>query len=241
QQIADGASALATGSTEQAATVEEFSSTIAALKEHADQSAKMAVKTQKDIEKVGTLMLEGLDSMDRMTRAMDAIDASSQQIASIIKVIEEIAFKTNILALNAAVEAARAGTHGRGFAVVADEVRNLASQSATAAKETAELIGTSVDHVQSGSAILKETANSIKQLGGIAEANVDQMKRLSELFQRQEQLIADLNAGIDQIAGVVQTNASTAEENAAASQEMSMQSVQLNEIVGRFKIREDNV
>lgn len=237
QQIAEGASALAAGSTEQAATVEEFSATIASLKEQADESAQMAMETRNEIEKVGTVMQDGLNSMEQMNQAMAAIDESSRQIANIIKVIDDIAFKTNILALNAAIEAARAGQYGRGFAVVADEVRSLAAQSADAARETAELIGRSVDSVQNGSKVLKLTSDSIKQLEAIAETNIAQMKHLSELAQMQDQLIAGLTEGIDQITKVVQTNAATAEENAAAAQEMSSQSVQLNEIVGRFKIR----
>ena len=239
QQIADGASALAAGSTEQAATVEEFGATIASLKEQADESANTAEETRRGSEKMGALMQKGLDAMEQMNRAMDDIDRSSQQIAGIIQIIDDIAFKTGILALNAAIEAARAGQHGRGFAVVADEVRSLAAQSAEAAQRTAELIGRSVDSVQTGSRVLKATSDSLRQLGSIAGGNIAKMQRLSELAKLQDQLIAELNAGIGQISGVVQTNAATAEENAAAAQEMSAQSAHLAHIVARYRIRED--
>ena len=223
----------------QAATVEEFGATIASLKEQADESANTAEETRRGSEKMGALMQKGLDAMEQMNRAMDDIDRSSQQIAGIIQIIDDIAFKTGILALNAAIEAARAGQHGRGFAVVADEVRSLAAQSAEAAQRTAELIGRSVDSVQTGSRVLKATSDSLRQLGSIAGGNIAQMQRLSELAKLQDQLIAELNAGIGQISGVVQTNAATAEENAAAAQEMSAQSAHLAHIVARYRIRED--
>ncbi len=235
-QIANGAAALASGSTEQAATIQEFSATLDSLDKQAGESAEKAAATEQAIQKSGQLMTESLVLMEDMTKAMSTIDESSNEIAKVIKVIDDIAFQTNILALNAAVEAARAGQHGKGFAVVADEVRNLASKSAEAAKETAVLIGRSVENVKLGSDTLLKTAKSLTEVGEIATLNTEQMKQLSQLAQQQSQLIRDLNLGIEQISSVVQTNAATAEENSAASQQMNNQSVMLSTIVNKYQL-----
>lgn len=236
-QVADGSQALATGSTQQAATVEEFSATIAALNAQAEENTKLAQDTLSDTEQAGVLMGESINYMGELTQAMQTIDASSQDIAKVIKVIDDIAFQTNILALNAAVEAARAGQHGKGFAVVADEVRNLASKSAAAAKETGVLIQNSVENVQEGTRIAEATGDSLGKVSDIAGRNAQAMVRLSESSQSQTEAIIQINQGVNQISSVIQANSATAEESAAASEEMSAQSAVLNKIVTRFKLK----
>ncbi|MDL2253453.1 methyl-accepting chemotaxis protein [Ruminococcaceae bacterium OttesenSCG-928-I18] len=236
-QIADGASALATGSTQQAATVQEFSATLAELQQQAEQSSEMAETTKRETSQAGVLMQQSLAHMEQVTSAMQSIEASSEDIAKVIKVIDDIAFQTNILALNAAVEAARAGQHGKGFAVVADEVRNLASKSAAAAKETAGLIQTSVENVKNGTGIVAETAESLGKVGEIAQKNAADMQTLNTLSSQQSASINEINEGIGQISQVVQSNSATAQQSAASAEEMSAQSAMLNRIVSRFQLR----
>ncbi|MDL2252904.1 methyl-accepting chemotaxis protein [Ruminococcaceae bacterium OttesenSCG-928-I18] len=237
-QIADGAQSLATGSTEQAATVEELSASITQVLSQAQDNSKMALNAVDEVSEAGRLMGESSESMNELNAAMNTINESSQNIAKVIKVIDDIAFQTNILALNAAVEAARAGQHGKGFAVVADEVRNLASKSAAAAKETADLIQNSVDNVEKGTGIAERTNDSLTQVGTIASANATSIQAISESSGQQSTAINEITEGINQISQVVQANSATAEESAASAQELSAQSAMLNKIVARFKLRD---
>ncbi len=236
-QIADGAQALATGSTEQAATLQEFSATINQVQQQAEATSQLAATALADTDEAGRLMGESMEYMSQMTDAMQTINDSSQNIAKVIKVIDDIAFQTNILALNAAVEAARAGQHGKGFAVVADEVRNLASKSAAAAKETAGLIENSVENVTRGTQIAEHTSESLAKVGTIAASNAQSIGQMSEASQQQSIAINEINQGVSQISQVVQANSATAEESAASAEELSAQSTLLNKTVTRFKLR----
>ena len=236
-QIADGATSLATGSTQQAATIEEFSATIETVQSQAERCEQTAESTRDAINRADALMGQGLTNMEELAAAMQTIEASSSEIAKVIKVIDDIAFQTNILALNAAVEAARAGQHGKGFAVVADEVRNLASKSAAAAKETGELIQNSVENVTRGTEVMERTSASLKEAGVISRQNAEEMGSLSEMAGQQRVAVQEINVGIGQISQVVQANSATAEESAASAEEMSAQSALLNKIVANFRLR----
>ena len=174
--------------------------------------------------------------MQQLTEAMANIGSASSEIANITRVIEDIAFQTNILALNAAIEAARAGNAGKGFAVVANEVRNLAAKSAEAANQTAELIESSVATINKGLQLTEETARILEDVK-LKELKVDEsMGNIEQEATATANAVEQIKQGLLQVSSVVQTNAATAEENSATSEEMSAQAAALNAEVQRFKL-----
>lgn len=237
KQIADGAQALAQGSTQQAAAVEQLSSSIATIADKTKENADMATRAAHLANSIKQSAEKGSNQMDHMMDAVKEINQASQSINKVIKVIDDIAFQTNILALNAAVEAARAGQHGKGFAVVAEEVRSLAAKSAEAAKDTGSLIANSMEKAELGARIADETAASLVEIvSGINESNqiVNQIAMSSE---EQSAGITQINKGIEQVSQVVQQNSATAEQSAASSEQMSGQSDMLEQLVAQFKLK----
>ncbi|MDL2294632.1 methyl-accepting chemotaxis protein [Ruminococcaceae bacterium OttesenSCG-928-D13] len=237
-QIANGAQILAQGSTEQAATLEEFTAAITGVLQQSEENATQATDAYNDTMQAGSLMAECMETMGRLTAAMQEINDSSEKIAGVIKVVDDIAFQTNILALNAAVEAARAGEHGKGFAVVADEVRNLAAKSAEAAKETTTMISTNIEKVSEGADIADQTQENMKSVNDILGANAQAMERISAASEEQNHAISEITTGIGELSNVVQANSATSEQSAASAEEMSSQAQMLNSIVDRFRIQE---
>ncbi len=238
-QIADGAQALASGSTEQAASVQELSSSIAEIAQRTKHNAEMAEQAAQFAETIMDNAHRGTEQMNEMMMAVREISEASQSIGRVMKTIDEIAFQTNILALNASVEAARAGEHGKGFGVVAEEVRTLSAKSAAAASDTGHLIANSMEKAELGVRIAEETSASLSQIvTGIGEST-QLITEIAKSSEEQSSGIAQINVGIDQVAQVVQQNSATAQESAAASQEMSGQSSVLQDLIMRFKIRDD--
>ncbi|MFT4106687.1 MAG: methyl-accepting chemotaxis protein [Lacrimispora sp.] len=236
EQVSSGAQALAAGSTEQAASVEELSASIERVAEHSAENAAVVNTAAGYFDQAIVDFGIGIERMEQLREAMGEISSSSDQIANITKVIEDIAFQTNILALNAAVEAARAGEAGKGFAVVADEVRNLAAKSAEAAKKTADLIQASAITVSKGMEMTEGTAQILKNVGVTTEKVNKNLERIKQASQEQTEAIEQIKGGLSQVSAVVQTNAATAEENSATSEEMSAQAESLREEVRKFKL-----
>ena len=238
--VSSGAQALSQGSSEQASSVQELAASINDISTHLGETAEHSRLASEKVASVGRSAGGSTQKMTQMLEAMGDIRARSGEIEKIVKTIEDIAFQTNILALNAAIEAARAGTAGKGFAVVAEEVRNLAAKSAEASKNTSALIQRSLDAVESGTHIADETAHALEEAAQGVQETVALIHLITTAASSQAETVGQLVVGIDQISSVVQTTAATAEESAAASEELSGQSQVLKSLVGQFTLRTED-
>lgn len=237
-QVADGAQALSLGATTQASSIEELAATMGDMSAHIAKNSERCDSARAGMKNAADGMNAANERMHTLMGAMDNINAASDKIGNIIKTIEDIAFQTNILALNAAVEAARAGEAGKGFAVVADEVRNLAGKSAEAAGETTKLIEDSILAVRNGNAVAAETAELMNKAAEASEDVRAIVESIAEAGRIQSDEAYQIVQSIDQISQVTQTNSATAEESAAASEELSGQANMLKELISAFKLRE---
>ncbi len=237
KQVSDSSMALSQGATEQASSVEELTASLEEISAQTRQNADSANQANSLAETAKSNAINGNGQMKDMLKSMDEINISSSNISKIIKVIDEIAFQTNILALNAAVEAARAGQHGKGFAVVAEEVRNLAARSADAAKETTDMIEGSIKKVEDGTKIANHTAEALNKIVDDVAKVANLVGNIATASNEQASAISQVNQGVMQVSSVIQTNSATSEESAAASEELSSQAELLKEQVSRFKLR----
>lgn len=238
-QVSDAAQTLSQGATESAASLEEISSSMAVIGQQTTQSSDNARQANQLASEASNAASTGNQQMEEMLGAMGEINSAGQNISKIIKVIDEIAFQTNLLALNAAVEAARAGQHGKGFAVVAEEVRNLAARSAKAAKETAELIESSVEKTARGTAIAERTSTALDEIVSSITKVTDLVSEIAAASNEQAQGVNQISIGLQQIDSVVQQTTANAEESAATSEELSSQTAHLNSILSRFQLKGD--
>lgn len=234
--LADASQDLAEGATEQANAVEELHATISDLTKAMEKSVESADESYQKAQFYAREANNSREEMSNMMTAMARINDTSTKIGNIISEIEDIAAQTNLLSLNASIEAARAGEAGRGFSVVADEIRNLADQSAKAAVDTRQMIENSIREVTEGNTAAKQVSETIKAvvdgIGQIAEFS----QNLKIIVSDQAQAMQQAEIGVNQISGVVQDNAATAQEASATSQQLSAQALTLDELVGQFKL-----
>ena len=237
--VSNSSMALSQGASEQASSVQELTATLEEIAAKTKENAQNAKKANDLAQTAKSDAELGNTQMRDMLGAMDEIGTASSSINKIIKVIDDIAFQTNILALNAAVEAARAGQHGKGFAVVAEEVRTLAARSAQAARETTDLIEGSMRKVDAGTRIASATAEALKKIVSEVTGAASLVEAIASASDEQAAAVHQIKQGIEQVSSVVQSNAATSEESAAASEELSSQAEQLKETVSVFKIKRD--
>ena len=235
-QVAGGAQVLSQGVIAQAGSVEALASTMAEISWQVNENAETSQAVKAAAGEMGTNILACNQQMQEMKAAMGEINSCSTQIRKIIKTINDIASQTNILALNAAVEAARVGAESKGFSVVAQEVRGLAGKSSAASKSTEALIEQTLDAVAHGTKLAEETAASLMNIVGGTDDMVSKINQIAEATQRQAEATEMVSIGIGQISDIVQTNSATAEESAAASEELYGESQLLKSKISRFKL-----
>lgn len=236
EQVSSGSQNLAQGTTEQAASVEELTGMMSEISDQAYRNSRDAQEASEKAQMVKENATESSRSMQEMVKAMAEISGKSDEIRKIVKTIEDFSFQTNILALNAAVEAARAGDRGKGFSVVANEVRSLANQSSAASKSTAALIQSSLQAVENGRKIANETDNALSEVVSGIDNVSELLFHITDASSKQFDANRQVTENINLISEVVQTNSATAEECAAASEELASQAQLLKELVSHFKL-----
>jgi len=235
--VSTDAQALAQGTTEQAASADGLVANVTAITSQIQTSTVRCGSASDLVGQATGYAAEADTKMEQLTAATRNIDQSSNQISTIIKTIEDIAFQTNILALNAAVEAARAGNAGKGFSVVADEVRNLAAKSAQAAQNTNELISRSIQSAKTGTESTNLAVSAMQDINDCIQSIKTLMDEIAAASVQQSEMISLVESGIKEISSVVQDNSTAAEKSASVSKELSQQARTLNSLISRFRIQ----
>ena len=236
EQLAQAATDLAEGCTAQASKISEASQMIDAMAKSIEEKARVAQETADISKQSAQTVADGNAKMQELKVAIGEISKCSEEIRSIIQVIEDIASQTNLLSLNASIEAARAGEAGRGFAVVAEQGKNLAEQSTEAAGETTKLIESTIDAVNKGIAIAEETEASMDQVMEEAEASTKRMVDMAQALQAEVSSVQQIDENIAHVAGIVDNNSASSQETAAVSEEQSAQVHTMLQLMHQFQI-----
>lgn len=244
--VSDSSLALSQGTTEQSNIIMQLTDDLLNVANQTNSNEQKAEKVNSLANNATIQASKGNNQMQELLAAMNDIDNASIKIKKVIKVIDDIAFQTNILALNAAVEAARAGQHGKGFAIVAKEVRALATRSANAVKETTELVESSIQKVKVGTGIANITADILKEILIQINDVASLVDFIAKASKEQTVSIEHINNGIHQVSKVLQTTVLTSEESANVSKELFKQAAKLQEGVNFFEVdakiqNEDNI
>lgn len=238
EQVAKESLILANGAEQQAASIEQIFSTIIEISNRLEANL---INSENATNASNSATLEvgiGNKQMEALVKAMEEINKSSDEISIIIKVIDDLAFQTNLLSLNAAIEAARAGEAGQGFAVVAGEVKSLAEKSSEASKNITNLINNSINAVKKGMAMANETAQTLEVIVSDAKKASEFTNIIAETTKQQSASISQLKLGIEQVSSVVEENSASSEESAAAAEELSKQAQKLDKMVKKFELKE---
>lgn len=233
-QLAESATALAEGATDQAGAVEELTATVTNVASSSEETAKQIGAAYEEGLTYKEQAEHGSEEMNNLISAMERISEASKQIENIIEEIEDIASQTNLLSLNASIEAARAGEAGKGFAVVADQIGKLAMDSAQSAVKTRELIYNTLEEVEVGNTMTQRTKQSLDEVIDGIEFLSNVSKQASDNAYAQADTMIEIQKGIEQISGVIQSNSASAEETSATSEELAAQSTSLKELLGQF-------
>ncbi len=236
-QLAESSQDIAEGATNQAAAVQQLTTTIEVVTGHVLENTKSTDKVHDKAKVVGAEAADSQNKMQELTTAMEKINSTTQNIEKIIADIENIASQTNLLSLNASIEAARAGEHGRGFAVVADQIRQLAEQSANSATMSKTLIEESLHDVETGNRITKEAGEAMNQVMTDLDEILMEVANIRVSSDKQAESVKEIKTGIVSINDVIQTNSAAAEETSATSEELTASAISLDELLKEFKLR----
>ncbi len=236
-QLAESAQDIAEGATNQAAAVEELVATVDEVTNQVLENTKSTDIVHDKAKQVGVEAANSQKKMNELVEAMKKINSTTQNIEKIIADIENIASQTNLLSLNASIEAARAGEAGRGFAVVADQIRQLAEESANSAVESKKLIEESLNEVEVGNKVTKETGDAMKEVMDELDKIIQEVANIRTASDRQAVSVKEIRKGVEDINDVIQSNSAAAQETSATSEELSASAATLNELLDKFKLR----